>query len=164
VTANTHDLAPLAGYFAGDDLADRRRAGQIASDAELEHERSRRDREIRALLARLEAEGLLERGLEPPQPRELAAAVTAFLCRTPAPLVGLALDDLAGERTPVNLPGVVSDRHRSWVRRLSVSLETLGDGPDARAMLDAVPEDRRCRRDLPSRPSRSARRELDPGQ
>ena len=160
MTANTHDLAPLAGYVAGSDLAYRRRAGQIESEAALEEEERRRDGELRALLARLEAEGLLERGPTPPSPREFSAAVTAFLCRTPAPLVGLALDDLVGERVPVNLPGVGPDRHRSWVRRMTVSLEALGDDPGARAILDAVPEDRRNRRDSLARRSRSARREL----
>jgi 4-alpha-glucanotransferase len=164
VTANTHDLAPLAGYAAGSDLAARRRAGQIESDAALEEEERRRDGELRALFARLEAEGLLERGPAPPSPRELAAAVTAFLCRTPAPLVGLALDDLVDERVPVNLPGVGPDRHRSWVRRMAVSLEALGGEPGTRAILDAVPEDRRSGRDLPARRSRSARGELDSGQ
>lgn len=156
VTANTHDVAPLAGYVAGTDLADRRRAGEIESDAALAEEKRRRDREVRALLARLEAEGLLERGPAPPSPRELAAAVTAFLCRTPAPLVGLALDDLVGERASVNVPGLVPDRRPNWVRRMTVSLEALGDDPGARAVLDAVPEDRRNRQDLPARRSRSA--------
>jgi 4-alpha-glucanotransferase len=157
VTANTHDLAPLAGYLAGSDLAARRRAGQIESDAALEEEERLRDRELRALSARLTAEGLLERGPASPSPRDLAAAVTTFLCRTPAPLVGLALDDLVGERTPVNLPGVGPDRHRSWVRRMTVSLEAIGDDPGTRAILDAVTEDRRG---SPARRSRSGRREL----
>jgi 4-alpha-glucanotransferase len=164
VTANTHDLAPLAGYLAGSDLSARRRAGQIESDAALEEEARRRDGELRALSARLAAEGLLERAPTPPSPRELAAAVTAFLCRTPAPLVGLALDDLVGERVPVNLPGVGPDRHRSWVRRMTVSLEALSDDPGARAVLDAVSEDRRGCRYSPAPRSRSARRELHSGQ
>jgi len=160
VTANTHDLAPLAGYAAGSDLAARRRAGQIESEAALEEERRQREGDLRALFARLVAEGLLERGPLPPSPRELAAAVTAFLCRTPAPLVGLALDDLAGERVPVNLPGAGPDRHRSWVRRMSVSLDALSDDPAARAVLDAVPEDRLSRTDSPARRSRSGGGEL----
>jgi len=160
VTANTHDLAPLAGYVAGSDLECRRRAGQIESEAALEQEKRRRDGDLRALFARLEAEGLLERGPTPPSPREISAAVTAFLCRTPAPLVGLALDDLVGERVPVNLPGVGPDRHRSWARRMTVSLEALGDDPGARSIFDAVPEDRRNPRDSLARGSRSARREL----
>ena len=99
---------------------------------------------------------MLECGPTPPSPRELAAAVTAFLCRTPAPLVGLALDDLVGERASVNVPGLVPDRRPNWVRRMTVSLEALGDDPSARAVLDAVPEDRRNRQDLPARRSRSA--------
>jgi 4-alpha-glucanotransferase len=164
VTANTHDVAPLAGYVAGSDLSARRNAGQIESEAALAQETRRRDRDLRALCARLVAEGLLVRGPSPPSPPELAAAVTAFLCRTPAPLVGLSLDDLAGERVPVNLPGVGPDRHRSWVRRMAVSLEDLGSDAGARAMLDAVPGDRLFRRGSPPRRSGRGRRELDARQ
>jgi 4-alpha-glucanotransferase len=59
--------------------------------------------------------------------------------------VGLAVDDLAGEPEPVNLPGVGPDRHPSWTRRLRVPVEDLGGHPAARAALDAVPRRRRRR-------------------
>jgi 4-alpha-glucanotransferase len=72
--------------------------------------------------------------------------VTAFLCAAPAALVGLALDDLAGEREPVNLPGVPSERHPSWTRLLRVPLEELWQGATARACLAAIPARRRADR------------------
>ncbi len=143
-TANTHDLPTLAAYFSGSDLALRRRTGQLPDDAALETARAERLRDRAALLRRLVAEGLLPRGADP-GPESLAAAVAAFLCRTPAPLVGLAVDDLAGEAEPVNLPGVGPDRHPSWTRRLGVGLEELAAHPVARATLDAVPASRRHR-------------------
>jgi 4-alpha-glucanotransferase len=142
-TANTHDLAPLAGFLSGRDLRLRREAGQIATDEALDAQLRVRDRDRDALCRRLAVEGLLPSGPAPPHPDRFAAAVTAFLCRTPAPLVGLSLDDLVGETEPVNLPGVAGSDHPSWTRRMRVPLQQLSSNPCARASLQAVPPKRR---------------------
>jgi 4-alpha-glucanotransferase len=143
VTANTHDLAPLAGYLSGRDLLLRRRAEQISSDEELALAQSRRDRDCAALRRRLVGEGLLPRGGSRGDLDQIAPAVTGFLCRTPAPLVGISLDDLVGEPEPVNLPGVGAKHHRSWTRRMRVPLDELPRKPLVRATLRAVPAERR---------------------
>jgi 4-alpha-glucanotransferase len=134
VTANTHDLPPLAALAGELDLELRRRAGHLPDDAALVAERG-------ALLERLRADGWLD--ADSPSDAELAAAVTAFLCATPAALVGVSLDDLAAEHEPVNLPGVAPERHPSWTRRLRVSLDDLWHGATARACLAAIPSRRR---------------------
>ncbi len=143
VTANTHDLAPLAGFLSGRDLQLRREVGQIASDEDLRALRRQRGRDCDALRRRLVSAELLPSEPSPLQPDQFAAAVTAFLCRTPAPLVGLSLDDLVGETEPVNLPGVPASQHRSWTRRMRVPLDELLSNPVARASLQAVPPERR---------------------
>jgi 4-alpha-glucanotransferase len=142
VTANNHDLPPLAGYLSGRDLALRRRAGQIPSDKALRSAETQRKRELRGLRRRLAAENLLPDATSSPSPSELSTAVTAFLCRTPAPLVGLTLDDLVGETDPVNLPGVPANRYPSWQRRMGVPLEKIPAHPAARLALQAIPSDR----------------------
>lgn len=139
VTANTHDLPPLAGFYAGRDLELRRALGEIASDAELARAKAVRAAAGRALARRLGLARL-------PEPPRLAAATTRLLCRTPAPLVGLALDDLLGETEPLNLPGVPADRHPSWTRRLRAPLEALASDPGVQAALAAVPASRKPRR------------------
>ena len=53
----------------------------------------------------------------------------------PAALVGLALDDLAGEIDAVNLPGVGPDKHPSWMRKMSMTLEEMRTSPGVRAAL-----------------------------
>ncbi len=143
VTANTHDLAPLAGFLSGRDLRLRREVGQITSDEELQARQSERERDLAALRRRLVREGVLPDDDAALQQDQLASAVTAFLCRTPSPLVGLSLDDLVAETEPVNLPGVAANRHRSWTRRMRVPLEEIPANPAARATLQAVPPERR---------------------
>jgi 4-alpha-glucanotransferase len=150
-TANTHDLPPLAALAGEDDLELRRRVGQIGDDRVLEALRAERRAEREALRERLARDGLLDPEQEDPD--LLAAAVTAFLCATPARLVGLSLDDLAGEREPINLPGVAPDRHPSWLRRMSVPLERLFATRRAKRVLAAVPEARRSPRPTADAPA-----------
>jgi 4-alpha-glucanotransferase len=89
--------------------------------------RAREEREVEktALLRRLASEGLLPSAKEPGSNTELRAAVHTFLCRSPAVLVGMSIDDIVGEKNPVNMPGVAPDSFPSWTRRLRISVETL---------------------------------------
>ncbi len=142
VTANTHDQPPLAGYWAGRDIEQRREAGELASEEQLAAARAARAQERRALIARLAAERCLDSRRAPDSHSELCAAVHAFLSRTPAPLVGIRLDDLSGETESVNLPGIGMDRHQNWSRRLDHSLEQLQDDPEVRRALSGVADRR----------------------
>ncbi|MEB2345375.1 MAG: 4-alpha-glucanotransferase [Deltaproteobacteria bacterium] len=142
-TIGTHDLVPLAGHRDGVDLRIRRRAGQIEDDEALAAALVERAREHAGLLALLREEGLLEGEGEPPE-AELCAAVHALLAAAPSVLVAASLDDLAGEREPVNVPGVPVERHRSWSRRMARSLEELRADPRVAAQLGAL----RARRGL----------------
>jgi 4-alpha-glucanotransferase len=150
VSANTHDLPSLAAFWSGRDLDLRRRLGLIPDDAALARAREGREAERRALLRRLVAEGA-RLGASPDAPA-LCAAVYAFLCRTRAPLVGVSLDDLAGETEPVNVPGVGPDRFPSWTRRMGRGLEALPSDPAvARILAGLAPRARRSRaRRLPT--------------
>lgn len=128
VTANTHDLPTFAAWCDGDDLALRARLGLLAED-ELPAARAERHADLSALEERLRAEGILPEGIGEPQVAELRGAVDTFLCRTPAALAGLSLDDLAGEREPVNVPGVGLLDYPSWSRRMARTVEDLAADP-----------------------------------
>jgi len=124
-TANTHDMATLAGFWEGRDIEQRARVGLIDGDAALDEARKTRDEEKHALLARLAREEILPAADEPNDNAALRGAIHEFLCRTPAALVGLALDDLAGEVDAVNLPGVGPDKHPSWKRKMSMTIDEM---------------------------------------
>jgi 4-alpha-glucanotransferase len=138
-TANTHDMPTLAGFWVGRDVALRREVGQLANDEEEARAREERDRDRAHLLRLLEAERILPQGTLPQSSAELRAAVHGFLWSTPAQLVGLSLDDLAGEVEPVNLPGVGPDRFPSWTRKMRADLETITTSEDVHV---AVPRRR----------------------
>ena len=93
----------------------------------------------------LEREQILPHGQTPRSSAELRAAVHGFLWSTPAQLVGLSLDDLAGEVEPVNVPGVGPDRFASWTRKMRADLETITTSDEA----DVILRDARNRADSP---------------
>ena len=132
VTADTHDMPPLEGYWTGRDLElglTRR------DDPALGPARAARVRERAELVERLTADGIVPSGSNGMSGPALTAAVHRFLCSTPAALVGLALDDLAGETEPVNMPGLAYDRYPSWTRRMRMPIESLDSNPTVRESL-----------------------------
>ena len=133
-TANTHDMPTLAGFWSGRDIEVRKHVGLLRGDDAEREARATRDRERTQLLERLRGDGLLPADAEP-RAAALRGAVHEFLCRTPAALVGLSLDDVVGETEPVNVPGVGADKFPSWTRRLSMPLEQLPTDPDVAAAL-----------------------------
>jgi 4-alpha-glucanotransferase len=143
-TATTHDLPPLAGLWSERDLEIRRAIGAIPDEPALAAARAERASTRQALLERLLRDGDLAAAERAPSIAQLCRAVHTFLGRSPSPLVGISLDDLAGEVDPVNLPGIPQERHASWSRRMSTSVEALGRDPDVTRTLEAVARARRA--------------------
>jgi 4-alpha-glucanotransferase len=134
-TANTHDMATITGFWNERDIDLRRHVGLIASNDDERVARDERGRDRHALVDRLAAEQVLLHAPESMSHADLRGAVHAFLCQSPAALVGLALDDLAGEVEPVNVPGVGADQHPSWTRKMRDSLETIAISTDVSTAL-----------------------------
>jgi 4-alpha-glucanotransferase len=133
-TANTHDMPTLAGFWSERDIELRRELGLIAAGEEEARARAERDRDRGALVQLLDEERILPGGA-PQSSAELRAAVHGFLWRTPSQLVGLALDDLAGETEAVNVPGVGGDRYPSWTRKMRADLEAITSSDEADVIL-----------------------------
>lgn len=133
-TANTHDMAPLSGWVQGRELALRAEAGYVDAH-DLERAREERARTVRRLRERLADEGVIASPAAELRDAELRGAVHAFLMRTPAMLVGVSLDDLAGETEPVNMPGLRPEEFASWTRRMRRTLAELRADPATRTAL-----------------------------
>jgi len=142
VTANTHDFPPLCGYAEGRDLHIRRATGAVESDDELRGALEQRGHDMSAIAGRLREDALLAPSSDCPPAEDLIEPVHAFLARTPAPLVGLSLDDLCAEREPVNVPGVPVDLHPSWTRRMGMSVDELMEDRRVEARLAPMGERR----------------------
>ena len=133
-TANTHDMPTLAGFWAERDIDMRRDLGLVATADDEARLRAERDRDRGALVRLLDEEQIIPGGL-PKSSAELRAAVHGFLWSTPAQLIGLSLDDLAGETDAVNVPGVGPDRHPSWTRKMRADLEAITSSDEADVIL-----------------------------
>jgi 4-alpha-glucanotransferase len=134
-TVNTHDMPTLAGFWQGKDIDTRAAVGIIDTEDAATRAHQERDRECQALLRLLTSERILPDEVAPAAAADLSGAVHEFLCRTPAELVGLSLDDLGGELDAVNVPGVGPDKHSSWTRKMRLPLEEIAASDDVRKSL-----------------------------
>lgn len=163
-TVATHDMPPIAGYLAGEHIGLRERLGLLSRPAA--EERAESASSFRAWLDTLRDLRLLGHGgdrgrdnrggdggeeREPGEDRapgdvagqwEIARALHAFLTRTPARLLGVALTDAVGERRTQNQPGTTTE-YPNWRIPLTdgdgrpVLLEDLrGDTAAARGLFD----------------------------
>lgn len=160
-TVGTHDMPPIAGYLAGEHIDLRERLGLLSRPAA--EERADSAASFRAWLEALRDLGLLghsrdggDRGSDdggghgsdasppgdPARQWVIVRALHAFLTRTPARLLGVALTDMVGERRTQNQPGTTSE-YPNWRIPLTdgegrpVLLEDLrGDTAAARGLFD----------------------------
>ncbi|MFN4119403.1 malto-oligosyltrehalose synthase [Acidovorax sp.] len=147
---STHDLPTLKGFWGGDDIAIQQALGWLDDmDARVQAQLARAQDRTQ-LLAALDAQQLLPPGVTldaqsaPEMTPVLAAAVHAYLARTPCMLLGVQLEDLAGQREQLNVPGTTEDRYPNWRQRLAVPLETLASSPWFNAITQAVEGRRRA--------------------
>ena len=135
VTTTTHDHPPLRSFWEGEDIEIGIAIGRIAA-TDGTAARKYRARERANLVRRLREEGLLAEA--DPEYETLLVAVHQFLSRTPSPLFGAGLEDLAAETAPVNIPGIGPERYPTWSRRLGRTLESLVADPTVNAALAAA--------------------------
>ena len=135
----THDLPPLAGWLEGDDIALHERLGLIDGET-ARQTRASRESGVSQLRAALVAGGDLREFQ--PDTEAVVLGAYRYLARSPARIVMVQIEDVVGERTPVNIPGTNLE-YPNWRRKLHDDLETIATGAQlerfARAMRELRP-------------------------
>ncbi|MBI1896483.1 MAG: 4-alpha-glucanotransferase [Acidobacteria bacterium] len=137
VSASTHDLPALAGFWTSRDIEARRSAGLLPDDRSYRQQLADRRQEKQKLLDLLFRLNLLPHHL----PRsadsygeltgDLHNAVVGFLALTPSELMVLNQEDLFKEPDQQNLPGS-THQYPNWRHKMRFSIEELGTSNEAR--------------------------------
>ena len=137
VTASTHDLPTVLGFWQGQDLQLRTELGLFPSpDVEQSQQRAREQDKTRLL------EALAKAGLNPQDGQAgLNQAIQTYLARSPAQLLLLQLEDALELVEQVNLPGT-TDQYTNWRRRLPVPVENWLEDGRLRELADSLNAER----------------------
>ncbi len=130
VSSTTHDLPTLAGFWVGEDIELRRRAGILTGDALYALQREARMADKQKMLDALFSLGLLP-GYFPRSARdvpeltgELHNAIVGFLALAPSRLLLINQEDLTKEIHQQNLPGTTW-QYPNWGRKMRFTVEQL---------------------------------------
>jgi glycogen operon protein len=135
--AATHDLPPLAGWWQGTDILERRALGLIDEMA-AEQDIIIRKSEKSALVAALAKDGIEVGEMNDEELSEgMLAAIHQWLAQAPSSLLMVQAEDLAGETVSQNLPGTHLER-LNWRNRLSLTVEQLFASSRAQRSLAAL--------------------------
>jgi 4-alpha-glucanotransferase len=138
VSATTHDLPTLAGFWLGRDIEARLNAGLLPDDATYRHMLAERTREKQKMLDVLMELKLLPDWFPrnandvPELTGELHNAIVGFLASTPSKLMVLNQEDLLKETEQQNLPGSTAE-YPNWRRKMRCTVEELWESPEVQA-------------------------------
>ncbi|ASU84846.1 4-alpha-glucanotransferase [Nocardiopsis gilva YIM 90087] len=111
-TVATHDLPPVASFLSAEHVELRDRLGLLRRPAK--EERADAEEQVAVWRAMLIELGLLAPDTDPiSAPADVVVALHAYLARTPARMIGVALTDVVGDRRMQNQPGT-STEYPNW--------------------------------------------------
>ena len=132
--SGTHDLATIAGWWQGRDIAWNWALGRTSEAADEAADHAARAEDRSRLWTALGAPG------PQPDPSDTAPVVDAALAhvaRTPCGLAIFPLEDLVGLVEQPNLPGT-TDEHPNWRRRMPDTTDALLARPDTAARIALI--------------------------
>jgi 4-alpha-glucanotransferase len=138
VSATTHDLPTLAGFWLGRDIEARRSAGLLPDEATYRQMLADRLSEKQKMLDLLISLDLLPHWFPRSAPDvpeltgELHHAIVGLLASTPSKVMVLNQEDLLKETEQQNLPGSTAE-YPNWRRKMQCTVEQLWDSPEVRA-------------------------------
>ena len=130
VSASTHDLPTLAGFWQNADIEERRKVGIIGNDDSFRKALEERAGEKQKMLNLLRELRLLPDWFPgdvravPELTPELHNAIVGFLASTPSDLFVLNQEDLFKDTEQQNLPGTTAE-HPNWRHKMKYKLEEL---------------------------------------
>jgi 4-alpha-glucanotransferase len=136
VSASTHDLPTLVGFWEHADIEARRAAGVLPDDESVERALVERAGDKQKMLDLLHELHLLPDWFPRDAPHvphltgELHNAIVGFLAETPSDLMGLNQEDLFKDPEQQNLPGTTAE-HPNWRHKMKYTAEELR-GPATR--------------------------------
>lgn len=134
-STTTHDLPTVAGFWRGDDIEARLKAGTVNQES-YRKQLEERARDKQHLLDALIEERLLPAHFErdalriPDLDGDLHNAVAGYLAGTPSQLWLVNQEDITREIHQQNLPGTTGE-YRNWSLKMRWSLEDLKTVPEA---------------------------------
>lgn len=134
---STHDLATVAGWWAGRDIDWRERMDLLGTDLPAPGHRAARALEKQALWDALNLAGVADQKQAAPPEAAPLEEVLQFIGSTPAPLVLAPLEDVLGLPEQPNLPGT-THTHPNWQQRLTGDAATLLEGDAVHRRLAAL--------------------------
>jgi len=147
VSATTHDLPTLKGYWAGRDIEMKEQAGLYPQPEDMARETQARREDRRQLWKALRRAGFtLPESMPSSLSTEMVKMMYQFLARTPSRLLMVQLEDLLGELDTPNLPGSADSAYPSWRLRLCRELNSWLKSRDTTAFSKIVHRERRSRR------------------
>jgi 4-alpha-glucanotransferase len=130
---NTHDMPPFAGFWQGDDLRERERAGLLSADGADKGAQERKT--LRDTLQEfLQSIGYIDR---PNDAGDALLACLAFLRDSPARMVLINLEDLCLETRSQNIPST-GEAQQNWSRKMRLSWEEFSQDSNVLRMLQCM--------------------------
>jgi 4-alpha-glucanotransferase len=129
---NTHDMPPFAGFWQGDDLRERERAGLLSAD-----DADKGAHERKTLLDTLQAFLQSIGYIDGPDARDALLACLAFLRDSPARMVLINLEDLWLETRSQNIPST-GEAQQNWSRKMLLSWEEFSQDSNVLQMLQRM--------------------------
>lgn len=147
----THDTAPFACWWTGEDLTHLAHLGLLRED-HVAAARAKRAAEVETVARFL--------GVPADAPGLAVRACLRFLAESPAACVVVNPEDLWLERERHNVPGTTEAQHPNWKRRLRQPVQEIFACPEVGAALEEVRRARTSACPVPQdrRPSRTGKR------
>ncbi len=147
VSATTHDLPTLKGYWEERDIEIKAQAGFYPQPEDRDRETQAREEDRRQLWKALRRAGFsvsesMPESLSP----EMMKMFYQFLAQTSSRLLMVQLEDVLGELDTPNLPGAADSVYPSWRVRLSRELTLWLNDPAHAGFAQTVSRERRNRR------------------